>query len=70
MKFVSINGNTIRARGDNPIRIARSRNDQKPVYANEIEIVGKARLVYDPTKAIMRCGARLVLVCDDVKVTR
>lgn len=70
MKYVSINGNTIRSRGDKPIRIAKTPSDQKPTYANEIVILGGAKLVYDPEQAIMRCGARLVLVCDDVKVTR
>jgi hypothetical protein len=70
VKFVSINGHTIRKRGDQPIRIAKSRSDQKPVYANEVEIVGPARLVYDRDNSIMRCGARLVLECADVKVVR
>lgn len=75
MKYVSINGQTIRrnaARKENvpPIRVASTRSDQHPVYAHEIEIVGNARLVYDPEKAIMRCGARLVLICDDVEIVR
>ena len=75
MKYVSINGHTIRRNavaGEDvaPIRIAKSRSDQKPTYAKEIEIVGPARLVYDPCKAIMRCGARLVLECADVRVVR
>lgn len=74
-KFISINGQTIRRNAkhglrDAPIRIARTRSDPNPTYANEVEILGSARLVYDPAKAIMRCGARLVLVCDDVKVIR
>ena len=51
-----------------PIRIARSRTDPTPIYAKEVEILGSARLVYDPTKAMLRCGARLVLICDDVRV--
>jgi len=75
VKYISINGHTIRknaVRGtvDAPIRIARSRSDQHPEYASEIEIVGPARLVYDPEKAIMRCGARLVIECEDVRVVR
>jgi hypothetical protein len=70
MPFVSINGHTIRKRGDKPIRIAKTPSDAKPVYANEIEIVGPARLVYDPDKQLLRCGARLVLECTDVKVIR
>jgi hypothetical protein len=73
--FVSINGCTIRRNARHgernpPIRIARSRSDQKPRYAHEIRIVGKSKLVYSPDKPILRCGARLVLIADDVKVTR
>lgn len=75
MKYVSINAHTIRHNAITggeaaPIRIAKSKSDAKPTYANEIEIVGPARLVYDPRKAIMRCGARMVLQCADVKVIR
>jgi hypothetical protein len=75
MKYVSINAHTVRrnavaGESEAPIRIAKSRNDAKPVYASEIEIIGPARLVYDPRKKILRCGARLVLECSDVKVTR
>lgn len=75
MKYVTINGHTIRAnaiRGtaEPPIRIARTKSDTKPVYASEIELVGAARLMYDPCKALVRCGARLVLQCDDVIIIR
>jgi hypothetical protein len=74
-KFVSINGHTVRKNSRDgtanpPIRIARTRSDSNPTYASEVEILGSARLLYDPSKAILRCGARLVLVCDDVKVIR
>ena len=75
MKYVSINGSTIRrnaVRGTNdaPIRIANTPSDAKPAYASEIEIVGPARLVYDACKKRLRCGARMVLECADVKVVR
>jgi hypothetical protein len=75
MKYVSINGHTIRHNAvtgsrNPPIRIARSKSDPKPVYCRELKIKGQARLVYSPSKPIMRCGARLVLVCDDVQVVR
>lgn len=75
MKYVSINGQTIRRNAvngtrDAPIRIARSKSDAKPVYASEIKIEGRARLVYQPADPIMRCGARLVLIADDVTVIR
>ena len=74
-KFVSINGHTVRSNARNgtctpPIRIARSKSDANPTYASEVEILGSARLTYDPVRAILRCGARLVLVCDDVRVIR
>jgi hypothetical protein len=74
-RYVSINGNVIRSNAKHgtatpPIRIARSPFDAKPVYASEIEIEGPAKLIYDPDKAVMRCGARMVLVCADVKVLR
>ena len=76
MSYLSINGNTIRQRGDKPIRIARSPSDAKPAYANEVEILDAAgnavaRLVYDPERRIMRCGARLVLETDTaVRIVR
>ena len=73
MKFVSINGHTIRRNAvkgteEPPIRIARSPSDDNPVYASEVEIIGPAKLVYNPRQRIMRCGARLVLQCEDVRV--
>jgi hypothetical protein len=75
MKYVSINGLTIRRNAimrtdEPPIRIAKTPSDAKPIYASEIEIVGPARLVYDSRNKIMRCGARMVLICKDVKVIK
>lgn len=75
MKYVSINANTIRhnaiaGEALPPIRIARNKSDAKPQYANEIEIIGPARLVYDPTRKLIKCGARMVLECADVKIVR
>lgn len=75
--FVSINAHTIRGNAINgtdnpPIRIARSKSDRTPRYAREIEIAGPSRLVYDPCKKLLACGARLVLVAaaDDVRILR
>lgn len=73
MKYISINGHTIRRNALHgtavpPIRVAQSKSDTKPTYANEIELIGSARLVYDPHQKIMRCGARLVIVADDVRI--
>ena len=59
MKYVSINSHTIRQRGDRPIRIARSPGDTKPVYANEIDITGPARLVDDKDHAVRLVPTRL-----------
>jgi len=75
MKYVSINSHVIRSNAvhgtdEPPIRVACSRLDPKPTYARELKIVGPARLVYDPRERIMRCGARLVLECADVEITR
>lgn len=75
MKYISINAHTIRrnavaGEAAPPIRIARTRSDAKPVYASEVEIIGPAKLVYDPCKAMLRCGARMVLQCADAKVIR
>ncbi len=75
MKYVSINAGTVRRNAvlgtdEAPIRIARTPSDAKPTYASELEIIGPARLVYDPRHKRLRCGARLVLECADVKVVR
>lgn len=64
--FISINGqrirgNAIRGTDDPPIRIAKSKNDKVPIYVHEIRINGPSTLIYSPTKAILACGARLVL---------
>lgn len=78
MKYVSINGQRIRqnvrrapADCEPPIRIAKSRSDTKPLYANEIRIEGPAAwLRYSPNSPLLRCGARMVLECVDVTVLR
>lgn len=67
--YVSINAHTIRhnaVTGSDgpPIRIARTKSDKKPRYAHSIEINHPARLIYDPCKKILACGARLVLEVD------
>ena len=70
MKFITINGQKIRKREPFAIRVAKSPSDQKPLYANEVEIIGNSRLVYDPDKRLVRCGARCVLVADDARIVR
>lgn len=75
MAFISINSNTIRSNAQHhtsnpPIRIAKTENDIHPTYANEVNIKGPCRLVYDPHETMLRCGARLALVVDfsDIEV--
>lgn len=75
MAYISVNAHTIRKNaihGTNepPIRIARTRSDKMPKYAHEVELIGKSKLVYDAKKKILACGARLVLIADDVKIIR
>jgi hypothetical protein len=74
--YLSINSHTIRRNTKlqqgfvPPIRVAKSPSDKRPQYAHEVEIVGSSRLIYTPTEPLLACGARLTLVCDDVKIVR
>lgn len=75
MRYISVNSHVIRRNtrtGSNepPIRIARSRHDKRPVYAWDVAIKGPSRLLYDKDNPILACGARLVLVCQDVTIVR
>lgn len=70
--FISINAHTIRKNArhgtnDPPIRITKTKSG-KPIYAHAIEVIGDSRLIYSPKKPILKCGARLVLECDEVRV--
>lgn len=76
-EYVSINAGTIRKNAisganEPPIRVAKSRNDQRPRYAHSIEIEGKCRLTYRPKRPILKCGARLVIEAEDgaVRIVR
>lgn len=73
--YVSINGHVIRSnakRGTDepPIRVATSKSDRAPIYASEIEIDGPSRLVYSPAKPFLKCGARLVIEAETVRIVR
>jgi hypothetical protein len=75
MTFVSVNVHTIRAnakhgRSDPPIRIARTRSDSKPPYAREIKLVGKATVIYSPDCPPLKCGARMAVQDDSIKIIR
>ncbi|WP_079601993.1 hypothetical protein [Bradyrhizobium erythrophlei] len=73
--YVHVNRNVIASNAkhgtDNPaVRLQRGRYG-KPTYANEVEIDGPSRVVYSPHKAILPCGARLVIETDaPVRVVR
>lgn len=82
--LISINGHTIRSnvgrsqRGEPiepPIRVGRGVNSGAEAYASNVAIFDEAGkevawLEYQPSKAIMKCGARLVLrTLHDVAVT-
>lgn len=75
--YISINGQAIRKNAvvgtkEHPIRIATSKSGPAVVYASRIKINGPSELMYDPGKRIMKCGARLVLVCNytDLEIVR
>lgn len=46
-----------------PIRVQRGKSGEK-WYAFEVAIDGPSWMMYDPEKALLPCGARLVLVTD------
>lgn len=68
MYYINVNGKTIakNARsGTNepPISVRKSKSG-KGEYCHEVEVT-RGRLVYSPTKPILKCGARLVLQTPD-----
>lgn len=67
MRYISINSHTIRRGGKLPIRIARSPSDKNPIYASEVRMTG-GQLVYNPDKPILKCGAKVTLICQEVEV--
>ena len=71
--YISINGHTIRSNSKNgtkipPIRIAKKKNDSKPIYASRIKITEPCELIYDSEQHILKCGARLVIEAPDGSV--
>lgn len=67
----TINRNTTKAKAgqtdfEPPVRVSRGKRG-KPVYGNAVAIMDErgvevGRFIYDPTGALVACGARLVLV--------
>lgn len=72
LAYISVNKQTVARNsrsGSKDAAIAiRFGKSGVPTYVNEVEINGPSRLVYDPAKPILRCGARLVLVTDAANV--
>jgi hypothetical protein len=67
---VHVNQHVIRAnkmKGENgpPLRIIRG-SKSEPAY--EVELIGRARVVYSPDKPL-KCGARVWIEAEDAKVS-
>lgn len=60
--YTHINRNLLNS-GQPPVRFQRGKKG-KPTYAFEVELPAKSRVVFDPEKPILPCGARLVIVSD------
>ena len=59
----TIDSNRKHGRTDPPIAIRQGKNG-KSVYASEIELPAGARIIYNPD-GILKCGARLVIACEE-----
>lgn len=59
--------NTVTGSAD-PVISWRVGKSGKPRYAWGIKIDGPSEVVYDPRRPILKCGARLVIVCDPADV--
>ena len=75
MYYISVNSHKIRTNakhGTNypPIRVAKNKSDSEPRYAHEIKIIGDSKLLYNPNKPILKCGARLVIEASVVIIER
>jgi hypothetical protein len=66
LAYISVNKQTVARNsrtGSKDAAIAvRFGKSGKAFYTNSVKINGPSELVYDPTKPILRCGARLVLI--------
>ncbi len=53
-----------------PVRFCRGRSG-KQTYCHELELPAGSRIVYQPDKPLVKCGARLVIVSpEEPKVIR
>lgn len=73
--YLSVNSHTIKSNAKHgtskpPIRIAKSKNDKNPLYANEVSLEGNVKVLYTPNAHILSCGARMVIVADKVNIIK
>lgn len=59
----TINRNTREGRNDPPIRISRGKYG-RPLYGRKVVIDGPSMLLYQSTRPILKCGARLVIATE------
>lgn len=60
-----IDANRKNGRNDPPITIKRGKRG-KPITAHEVGLPVGARMIYSPHDPILPCGARLVVVSDEM----
>lgn len=72
LAYISVNKQTVARNsrtGSKDAAIAvRFGKSGKAIYTNSVSIDGPSRLVSDPAKPILRCGARLVLIAPAASV--
>jgi hypothetical protein len=73
MTFVSVHAHTIRAnakhgRNDPADPVARTSSYSKPRDAREIKLVGKTTVIYSPDWPLLKCGARMAIQDDSIKI--
>jgi hypothetical protein len=74
-EYISVDGGAIARNAaigsnaaDPPIRIDHRLDCRNPRFAHEIRINAPCRLVYQPTRVVLPCGARLVIEAPDGSV--
>jgi hypothetical protein len=65
--YVNINKHIIGSNARNntddpPVRISKGKSG-KGTYCHEVQLPAGSRVVYSPHEPILKCGARLVIVC-------
>lgn len=67
--YVNINKHTIAAnrrdnKNDPPIRVSKGKSG-KGEYYHSVSLPAGAVVLYDPTRPILKCGARVVIECPE-----